>query len=1805
MARHSWACVFALLALSAAKDQSRWSRQISSYTSDLSDWVPLPGPVEREPVQLPQIKRQAVAEPRILAEPVFPGFQRPTGFSQEFPGRTYYNPAMNRQLYLQSLPAVPSAPQNYLSDQGFSQGIRFGLAQPNFALNQGYVAPQYNFDAVPQPKPRPQPTLTNPVSFKNNLPSPQAKPFNGQVPKKIESPKFVDGYRVENVSSFPFLKKPQSLQKLKYDTLDKIPKTEMVPPRAKSEKEEVQLLYVPLESLNRGQFNFRSPLNSQQLLNTDIYNQNVQRTSLSNQALPKQTFAADFQRPISKQIDNYNPEYFSNFNSQYKEPDQVPKFSTISTPAPTSPSTTVRPKKLKPHQPPLAIFLTQEAKKGGQLKVGDVLSSLKNAESIAVLDSVNPLTAPKVFIGPSNLGPPENFVKFELPYLSNIEHSDKKLRQLPFFVAPLSYNTPNGFAKIPFPSPHVGSVVINSQIKDTSSTLPPATADVIPNSYSSAPHYYKPEKPATQKPSVSFYSTSAPKTNAPLNRQSNYYSFEPQTVSTIRPPKEPQASIVSSTPKTGGSYFLSNIQDQYNPAIIPNFDVQDNFKTQEPVKAFNYVNTEPTTLRTTTQSSTTTRPSTYPSQLLETHNPYSINQAFHFSTPLDYHNLFDENYATPGFPQSSSPSHPAQPSQPSPPPTPISSTPSSTHKPVEQITEKTYQSSPAYVQNYSPEIHYESELTNARYPVTNTNDYPTKTEMTSDYSQSSPQDNTQNTYSVSNVNPPVEYNSNIKTQSPIYNTQTVDNEQSETDGSTKSPYLYNQYETSYEEEKQTSPTTSTTTTTRRTPIRNRGRPRYTTPKADSNESTIRNVATRRPLRERKPLPPRNKYEPNKITTERATRKPIDSSESTTKYSRSRTRGRVHFKPTDSEEYYGKSGNKGTGAKDDLAYQRDVLHQNYPVTLMERSSTVDIEAITEPVPKISSTKDIEAPTEVYDTENAYSYDRASVSQHVPNPSSREETYTRTEKAETQTETYVPKVPASKEEYTYQSRSSLAPVDAYSQFEESSEEESYVKQTTPLPYTEKPEYSFGTETFSAVSEVNPSSISISDLSSKPEEVTTVPDIEITKVSSRETTLASVEEQEENIVQTTPSYNRVRVRPGVVRQYHQTSTETTRAKPERRRPSQPVTYRPAFDRRRTTMRIEEIEADLKTKQVHSRPEVQEHRHPVYRPEPTTEPAVTTSSSQEATTKRGAFRRRRPTYTTTSTEASSGASTKRTYEVKNRFRGRRPTDRPTTEKSEAQTDASTTTARNNVYSRYTRPRLSERYNKKPEPEDSEDQDSNYSINRPKYVEPETEQWSPKISTDSFKPYNPNDIIDEKKTTTARNDEELDIITAKNNEYDDILISVTPATNNRVNKKIPDIPPTLEALVEQSKTTKSDSGDTMSTFETMLEEVMKSLEEQDEDEYTSKVMKHKGGEIGEIPPERIISSGDIYSRSTTVEEHEATTVDPATEDSTHKEEEKEQKNRRRGFWKKVKVRPATTESIEAAESQYYTNTVNRLGHPVSASKAIHDKLPANDKLKVTTYKPPYQFFKDIFDEVEDEILPTIDIPKINKTIENTSQVETEEVKTTPEVKTTTVTETSVAKETPTEAVPNPGEMDLGTGSPDPTLDSIYSTPTEATTKAAGIVDRSDGFSLMDYLFGATTDEEESHTDYKKYNQEQTQTTEKAEEIQITTEQSKPRLPTTESTYIPEEITAVPIDDDKTETATPDFEIKKINASEVRQPVERVVESTEKSVQIETYSVSSFMNPNNVISTSMSTEISHETEICYRGKCIKTSKDIL
>jgi hypothetical protein len=238
----------------------------------------------------------------------------------------------------------------------------------------------------------------------------------------------------------------------------------------------------------------------------------------------------------------------------------------------------------------------------------------------------------------------------------------------------------------------------------------------------------------------------------------------------------------------------------------------------------------------------------------------------------------------------------------------------------------------------------------------------------------------------------------------------------------------------------------------------------------------------------------------------------------------------------------------------------------------------------------------------------------------------------------------------------------------------------------------------------------------------------------------------------------------------------------------------------------------------------------------------------------------------------------------------------------------------------------------------------------------------------------------------------------------------------------------------------------------------------------------------------------------------------------------------------------------------------------------------------VTTYKPNFQFIKDFFEgdeNVSEDIVPTADISKVDKPVETVTNSEEP-----------TKDQISEVKELTTEKPTSIGDIDLGTGSPDPTImDSMYySTPTEPTSSEneLSILDRAGSFSLMDYLFGASPTGSEK-SEIKNI----TESSHKSVQIDVTTEQVKAKVTTTDSTYIPEEITAVP-SDENIETAT-DYDIKKLE-NPIEEPTESLnAESTE----------SSFMNPANVVSTSMSTEVSHETEICFRGKCIKTNKDIL
>lgn len=122
---------------------------------------------------------------------------------------------------------------------------------------------------------------------------------------------------------------------------------------------------------------------------------------------------------------------------------------------------------LSPNQPPLSIYMATNLD-AQNVDVNHLLELLQNAKTIAVIDTVLPNT-PKVFVGPAYLDNLVGYVKFDLPYLSSIEHYllEKDLNRFPFFVAPLSFVPPRNYFKIPFPAPHIGSIIVSNIEKTT------------------------------------------------------------------------------------------------------------------------------------------------------------------------------------------------------------------------------------------------------------------------------------------------------------------------------------------------------------------------------------------------------------------------------------------------------------------------------------------------------------------------------------------------------------------------------------------------------------------------------------------------------------------------------------------------------------------------------------------------------------------------------------------------------------------------------------------------------------------------------------------------------------------------------------------------------------------------------------------------------------------------------------------------------------------------------------------------------------------------------------------------------------------------------------------------------------------------------------------------------------------------------------------------------------------------------------------------------------------------------------------
>jgi hypothetical protein len=404
----------------------RWSRQLSANVPLVNDWVP-------------------IAHDKKNGKSIsFGNDLTPAAQTQQF--QFFTEPLNNRFNLQQSHPAHHAHPAAAPSEvNSFIQNS----PPPQF---QFVNAPQkqrtvQNFGGPINNKPLAEPLIQNsppPFQFMQEVQrTPQVHHYQSQpIPKSISS--FAQHPAVPSFQNIQHQQQQQS-RVPHFQKLPTPPPFQQIPQgqQAQAESEQpVQLLYVPFDSLYAQ--NQQQP---QQPQTTIFGGEKQNRFNILNQ-------------PVSASLIN---DFYS--QNEVQEP-FTRRPITTRPPPPTSSYRLTTPfdipaPKLKPHQPPLAMFVANDEVKG-RVSEADVLNTLKNSNTIDVMDSIDS-NAPKVFIGPSGMDAPVGYSKFELPYLSSIDgtRNERKVDQLPFFVAPLSYKTPPGFSKIPLPAPHVGSIVVN------------------------------------------------------------------------------------------------------------------------------------------------------------------------------------------------------------------------------------------------------------------------------------------------------------------------------------------------------------------------------------------------------------------------------------------------------------------------------------------------------------------------------------------------------------------------------------------------------------------------------------------------------------------------------------------------------------------------------------------------------------------------------------------------------------------------------------------------------------------------------------------------------------------------------------------------------------------------------------------------------------------------------------------------------------------------------------------------------------------------------------------------------------------------------------------------------------------------------------------------------------------------------------------------------------------------------------------------------------------------------------------------
>ncbi|XP_050073350.1 mucin-5AC [Anopheles maculipalpis] len=504
----SWAIItltvatFAITICPSVSGGERWSRQLTEFTGGPvtgNDWIPL---------SRPGSERQAGA--RVLNYFTAPQqtFLDPDSAVQaqqhHFTFLNHQFPQSNRFLLQQPTPQQQPAQEL--------------IEQPFHLTSFQRTAPFVGQTIQHPPPPLPQPaSSTNP--FEQQFLS--KPPVSGALIQDDKQQSLLQQRQQQQQPSL--LDQPFSYQPIRQPDSDSHPPGPQSGPSGGAvSQEEVQLLYVPVETL----YNQKQP-----------------------QPAPENNRFNTLPQPVSPSLINDFYTAATTTTTTPKAPRTsaatfAPHYSTApDTPAPSlsrSSTSTLGgiSSKPKPNQPPLALFLYNDGRQG-KLSTGDALMGLKNINEIAVLDAFGKNT-PKVFIGPYGLAPSKSYSRFDLPYLSSVDLSSnrahRKFEDLPFFVAPLSYKTPSGYSKIALPPPHVGSIIVRQSSSSSGNALEHSTFYTRPTAPTNVQYY---------TPSTLNFDDNATPTKAPItlgNSGKPIYDLDHYSSPTGKPVTAPSAN---------------------------------------------------------------------------------------------------------------------------------------------------------------------------------------------------------------------------------------------------------------------------------------------------------------------------------------------------------------------------------------------------------------------------------------------------------------------------------------------------------------------------------------------------------------------------------------------------------------------------------------------------------------------------------------------------------------------------------------------------------------------------------------------------------------------------------------------------------------------------------------------------------------------------------------------------------------------------------------------------------------------------------------------------------------------------------------------------------------------------------------------------------------------------------------------------------------------------------------------------------------------------------------------------------------